>query len=242
MIQKFKLEHLRNPEHLQFAADSHKLFVKHGSGTATMLPLYDNMGRCVGQEESALAREKRNKKIAEKNHADIYRDKLHGKFFNHLKSILCDEEDPKFNAAQRVMAVVKEVGNPTRLAENAESAMLTTLGNKLKPYRADLEAIGAQEHVDKLLKVNNNFIELEAECRRSASEKMLSEEPSAAVARKTTDAVYRHIISVINAFADAGNDRELYKNLVAEMNILVAKYDGLIAQRKGRKSDNDDDK
>ena len=81
---------------------------------ASTAPLYDELGGLVKTAEMALSVEKKNEKIRQKNEVDRYRDRLHSKLFNHLKSILYDEKDPRFDDAQQVMRVVKDVGNPTR--------------------------------------------------------------------------------------------------------------------------------
>ncbi|MDR1154977.1 MAG: DUF6261 family protein [Bacteroidales bacterium] len=231
MILRLKLENLRNPEHLQFMTDGCKLFLKHNLEAGELSPSYEELNGRVKLEENAMAIERANEKIGEKNRADAYRDKLHSKLFNHLKTILYDEEDPKYDAAQRVMKVVKSAGNPTRLAENAESAMITALGNKLEPYRADLAASGAQEHLDKLLEANRRFMELETECRQLASTKSLAAVPSMSDVRRQADTVYRRITGAINTFIGLRN-MDTYKELVSDMNVLVEKYDRVLSQRK----------
>ena len=120
----------------------------------------------------------------------------------HLKSILYDEKDPRFDDAQQVMRVVKDVGNPTRLAENAESAMLTALGNRLEPYRNSLEAIGAQPMVDALLEAKRQFIALEIECREIIASQQLNKVPSMGTVRKQIDPIYRAMVSAITGYAN----------------------------------------
>jgi hypothetical protein len=187
----------------------------------------------VPEEEKALSVERDNAKIKEKGVAERYRDKLHSKLFNSVKAILYDENDPFFDIAQRVMTVIKSVGNPRHLAENAESAMLTTLGNKLEPYRTDMETVGAQVHLDKLLEANNRFIQLETECRGIVSARSLANIPSVREVRLKIDVVYRSITDALNVFIKL-NGEETYKSLIADINTLVDKYDALLAQRQGR--------
>ena len=234
MIEKLKLENLYNIEHLQFMTDAAGLFRKYGLETAELSPQYEELYRLVGQEEVSMAVEKANEAIKAKNSADAYRDKLHSKLFNHLRSILCDTEDPRYDAAQRVMKVVRDAGNPTQLSESAESAALSTLGRKLEPHRDDLAVAGAQEHVDRLLEANRRFMELESECRRLESVKKLADTPSMTTARKQTDATYRLLVNAFNTFASLRNG-EVYKELFTEMNILVNKYDRMLSQHKSAK-------
>ncbi|MDR1172582.1 MAG: DUF6261 family protein [Bacteroidales bacterium] len=242
MINKFPMQNLRSAEHLQFNTAADTVFQKYQAESQRLSPFYHEYSRLVKQEEVSMATETGNALVREKSVVEHYRDKLHSKLFNHVKAILYDEEDPQFDAAQRVMAVIKSVGNPSRLSENAESAVITTLGNKLEPYRADLEAIGAQPHVDKLLEANRRFIQLEAECRTAAATRSLTAQPSVTSVRKQVDPVYRTIVNTINIAVRLQSGEGAYEEMIAEMNILTGKYDALLAQRKGKKNEDDENK
>ena len=237
MINSFHITHLRNAEHFQFMSSASDLFAKFGIDRENLGTLYDELGEHLKTAELALAIEKKNEKIRQKNDMDRYRDRLHSKLFNYLKSILYDEKDLRFDDAQQVMRVVKDVGNPTRLAENAESAMLTALGNRLVPYRNQLEAIGAQPIVDALMEANGQFIALEKESREITASQQLNKTPSMATVRKQADPVYRAIISAINGYANVPSKKETYRELVTEMNVLVTKYDALLMGRKSNKKE-----
>jgi hypothetical protein len=233
MIKKFQQTQLRNAEHLQFVTDADKIYSKHNSESQLLSGFYDEFHRLGREEERAMAIENNNTKIKEKGIVERYRDKLHSKLFNSVKVILYDENDPLFDAAQRVMTVIKSVGNPRNLPENAESAMLTTLGNKLEPYRTDLDAIGAQIHLEKLSETNVRFIQLETECRDIVSARSQGNVPSMKTVRLQIDTVYRSITDALNVFIKL-NGEERYGPLVADINTLADKYDALLALRKGR--------
>jgi len=237
MINKPDISRFRAPEHYQYMVSSHDIFVKYDLDSENLGILYDALGEHLKTAKNALSIEKNNEKIREKNEVDRYRDRLHSKLFNHLKSILYDEKDPRFDEAQQVMRVVKEVGNPTRLAENAESAMLTALGNRLEPYANQLAAIGAQQMVDDLMEANNLFIALEKECREITASLQINKTPSMGAIRKQIDPIYRAIVSAINGYADVPSKKEAYSELVIEMNVLVAKYDALLMGRKSNKKE-----
>jgi hypothetical protein len=227
---------LRNAEHLQYVTDADKVFLKYRAENQLLAPVYNRFSVLRQEEEQAMAIERNNAKVKEKNVAEHYRDRLHSKLFNYVKSILYDEADPLYDAAQRIMHVLKETGNPTHLSENAESAMLTTLGNKLAPYRADLETIGAAPHLDKLLEANQEFMRLETECRNIASARLQAGIPSASAIRKQTDSVYRQIVDTLNVCIHL-NGETACAELVADLNTLVDRYDLLISARKGRKKE-----
>ena len=158
MINKFKIRDLRNAEYFQFVSSAYEIFVRYGVDRPNLDPLYEEARECLSDAELALAAEKKNAKVREKNEMDSRRDNLHSKLFNYVKFITYDDKDARFDDAQTVMRVLKEVGNPTRLAENAESAMLTSLGNRLEPYRKQMEAIGAQQIQTSFIQKNNCLI------------------------------------------------------------------------------------
>jgi hypothetical protein len=154
-----------------------------------------------------------------------------------LKSILYDEYDPRYEEARAVMVIVKKVGNPNRLAENAQSAVLIKLGNSLRPYTSQLQNIGAYEMVRDLLNANQVFIDLEQACREIIADKKLNKMPSLGAIRKELDAVYRTIIGYINGIVRLPQKQEAYKEFLNEMNVLVKKYDNLILARKSEKKE-----
>lgn len=232
MIKKNKLKNLRNPEHFQFMTSANVVFGKYEVDVENLGPLYTELELCVDQEEMAMAAEIHNEKIQEKNQLDTYRDKMYSKLVNFLKAILCDENDPAYEDAVIIMKILKETGNPTSLAENAESAMILTLGNRLQPYQQQLESMGVIKTVDVLMETNQRFIKVEAECREITAEQQLNKIPAMFVLRKQTDAVYRSIVNAINGYADLPSKKEQYRELVAEMNVLVEKYDQLVLGRK----------
>ena len=238
VVIKFPIKNLRNAEYVQFTSSACNIFARFGIDRENLSPLYDQLGMYLKDAETAMAVERKNEKIREKNEKDRYRDRLHSKLFNYVKSILYDERDPRFNDAQVVMRVLKEVGNPTQLAENAESAMVTALGKRLEQYRAQVAAIGATEMLKALLDTNAEFIALEIEARDIAASMNMNKAPSMATVRKQIDAVYRTIVDAINGYAKLPAKEEQYREIVAEMNVLVEKYDALLMQRRKSTSQN----
>ena len=223
---------LRNVEYYQFMVSAQQIFNKFNIKQDVLGALYDELAALVEQMEQALAFEKRNEKIREKNDMDNYRDRMHRKLFNQLKSILYDDRDPRFDGAQAVMRIVKDVGNPTRLPENVQSAVMTTLGNRLEPLRKEMEAIGVDCIVDEMMNANRQFIALEIEAREITAAFILSDTPVMGNIRKEATPVYRNIVAAISAHARLPHKAAEYREMVTEMNVLVARYDALLAARK----------
>ncbi|MDR0334009.1 MAG: DUF6261 family protein [Dysgonamonadaceae bacterium] len=238
MINKLDISRLRNAEYFQLMVSARDIFKKFDAASANLSTLYKELDQLLVVAEEALAAERRNEKIREKNEMDRYRDRLHSKLFNYLKSILFDERDPRFDAAQEVMQVVKNAGNPSRLPENVQSATLTTLGNRLEPLRNRLEAIGAQQTVDDLMEANRQFIILERESREfTASQKLSSTPSSMSAVRRLIDPIYRAVVAVLNGYSGVMANNEQYREKVTEMNVLIARYDSLLAARRREKAE-----
>lgn len=230
-ISTIQRPYLRNAEILQFDTDACNIFRKYKPKPEALTPLYDQYFDLRDKSEMAMAREKYNEKFKLKSDSDRRRDRLHSSLFNYTKSILYDDSDPRLDAAQRIMNVITEVGNPTRLAENAETAMLTTLVNRLENCSDDLDTMGGRQHVEKIKAANLRFTELEKECRDLTASRALAEVPSMSVVRKEVDPVYRRIINTLNSLIDEKGKKE-YENFLTDMNVLISKYNDLINRRK----------
>ena len=211
MVNKFARHNLRNAEYFQFISSAIDIFAKFKVDEETFACLFEELRRLQPLAEAAMIAERRSEKVREKNEADRYRDRMHSKLFNYLKYILYDDRDPRFEDAQAVMRVVKEAGNPTRLTENAQSAMMTALGNRLEPLRAQLEAIGAQAIVNDMMEANRQFIIAETEMREMLAAQKLDDAPtSMSAARKQIDPVYRAIVNAINGYCGIPSKRDAY--------------------------------
>jgi len=203
------------------------IFDKYAIDSINLTPLYEEFRHFMCDAKIAFAYEKNIEELRKKNEADLYRDKLHSKLFNYLKSILYDENDSRFDDAQIVMRVLKGVGNPTRLTEKEKSVMLNTLGNQLGGCVTQLYAIGAKQIVESLMEANQQFIDLEKKFRKTNDDKNLSKMPLMGAVRKQVNKVYRIIVDAINGYAEVMYLKYDYHEMTNEMNKLSAKYDML---------------
>jgi hypothetical protein len=88
--------------------------------------------------------------------------------------------------------------------------------------------------LDKLIEANRRFMELEKECRDIAGERSAVKSPSVATIHKQTDIVYCLIVNSINMFITWEGEAS-YRTLISDLNILVEKYDNILARRTGKK-------
>jgi hypothetical protein len=240
MFHKCNLNNLRNADHYMFIYSACAILRKYNISIEFILKLIERLEALCKEEEEAFTFEKTIAKVREKDEADRYRDNLHRRFFNYVKSILYDKQDPHFDDAQAVMEVLKSVGNPTQLPENVESTLLIALGNKLEACSASVAAIGAKPMLDALLTANRKFMGLEQETREMTFVKKANQQSVTAV-RKKVDPVYRAIVGIINGLIELPEEKEAFKDLISEMNILIAKYELLILARKNAQADKTDE-
>jgi len=83
-INRFNYNNLRNVEYYQFLTVACDIFEKYKVDSENLQSLYDTLKDCLELAEKAMAIEKKNDKIMEKNEVDSYRDKLHSKLFNYI--------------------------------------------------------------------------------------------------------------------------------------------------------------
>jgi len=98
MINTLNIARLRNAEYYQFMISASDIFAKISIDREYFSLFFDEFDKLLKVAANAMTLEKKSEKIREKNEADRYRDCLHSKLFNHLKSILYDERDVRFQA------------------------------------------------------------------------------------------------------------------------------------------------
>ncbi len=231
LIKKVKLHNFRNKEHWQFIKLALDIFLKYNPDALNIRELYNELDQLANEEQTAISVELGSAITVKREAADLYRDRMHSKFYHYVLSfILDDEEAGEFEAAQRVMRIIRQVGNPWKLADHAETTMLIQLGNELQPYSADLEMIGAQSRLDKLLAANLRFVELDKLCRDDRTNR-----PSGSVkaVRVKVDPTYTSIIDAINSDVKRYKD-DRFDLLITDLNAIVKDYSTLLAQRKSR--------
>ncbi|MDR2887980.1 MAG: DUF6261 family protein [Bacteroidales bacterium] len=239
MIEKFRFTNLRNAEYSQYMNSASKIFAQHSFVVEIFGSLLDMFNAKLKTAEAALLAERKSLKVQQKNEADSYRDCLHSKLFDYMKSVLHDVRDWRYANAVEIMNVIKRAGNPRSLPENAESAMLAALCADLEPLREKLEYINAHTFVDELRAANQRFIAIEEEYRQMlAGQELDAQHMSMSALRRQITPLYRAIVNAINGYAGVPDKKEQCTALTAEMNVLVARYEALLNTRTDKDADN----
>lgn len=235
IIQPNPHSRLRHREHLQFIKKTLKALLLHDPVMLNLDMLVTDLTSLVKEEESAMSVEQGSQLTAQRDAADMRRNKTHSALYCQTKTFINIEEDAETSAAgQRVMRIIRQVGNPWKVSDQAKTSLITELINELKPYADDIEKMGAKWLVDKLADANNRFMELDDRYRKEKTDR-----PSgnvAAVRLKITP-VYNAIIGAINADAARYRDGR-FDVLAAELNTIIREFNTLLAQRKHNAKDN----
>ena len=233
-IKSIRFRDLRNSEYFQYMTDLHGIIIRYSFIGDVLTFLIVEVKRLLGIAEVALLAERRNELVRQKNDADRRRDTLHSRLFNYLKYIIGDDNDPRFDDAQNIMRILKEAGNPTKLSENAQSAMMTAIATKMEPHSATLTAIGAKDIVDAMNDANTQFIAINDELRSMiAAKKLDPEQVSMTAIRKDIDRHYIAVMGMLNGYAIAKRDEST--EMLTEINVLIARFDALLAARRRNK-------
>ena len=237
IIKKFVLTRMLITEYYLYIKSAYDLFVKYKIDGAVFGCFIEKLGELLDLAEAALSLEKTNAKYREKDEADNLRDRLHGRLYNYLKYILLDYNDHRYADAQTIMAVVEDVGNPTRLPENVQSTVMLSLVNRLEVYNEKLEFIGARAIVDDMAVANQRFIAVEAELRELRTMHKYNSVPPMTELRKEIDPIFNAIIGAINGYCVLESKRDEYADIVREMNTLSARYKITVDARKRDKKE-----
>jgi hypothetical protein len=89
-----------------------------------------------------------------KNNAEHYRDTRYVAFSIAVRSATYDPDQAISEAAEKVLKVIDEIGNPIKLSDSKETAELFNLQSGLQPYSAEIQSIGAAARLADLVKAD----------------------------------------------------------------------------------------
>jgi hypothetical protein len=236
IIQPNPQSRLRHREHLQFIRKSLNAVIAHDPVTLNLDMLSSQLAVLVQEEETAMSVETGSTLTGLREASDLRRNRSHSALFNYTKTFTYNDDDAKAcGAAQRIMRIIRQVGNPWNVSDQAKTSLITELINELKPYAADIEGIGAKWLVDKLAAANLRYTELD---ERYHKEKSNRPSGNVSAVRQKITPVYNSIIGAINADAVRYPDGR-FNALAAELNTIIKEFNALMAQRKAQSNSED---
>jgi hypothetical protein len=227
-IDFFRTGVLQNGEYVSFMAETDLQIVDNGvekMGIGGLYPLFKDGLTNVQRTYGVLPG---NPLTEAKDNAEHHRDNRYMAFSISARNATYDSDPAISEAADRVLKVIDEIGNPIKLSDSKETAELLNLQTNLQPLAAEIELIGAGGRLTELVEANEEFIRLQDEWYKVGGEK-----PSGNMltARRQLDPVYRNIVNCINSFT-ALNGPANYESFIAAHNKLIAQYRTIVAQRK----------
>jgi hypothetical protein len=171
---------------------------------------------------------------AESTRLDAQRDRAYSAFKSYVKVYLNDDDQGKSEAAERIIAVIRnterELGHPLLLGLAKETTTLSSLLRNLAPLAADIERIGAADRLKNLENANQAYADLQF---KRYIEKSTKHSGDVKAARAVADAAYKDIIARINAQILLNSD-EGFVSYVKAQNAVIERYKLIVAQRRGR--------
>jgi hypothetical protein len=226
----FRTSSMHNGEYISFMSETDRQIVSNDLGRLGLVgiyPLYKD-GLTLAQQTYGILRG--NPLTEAKDNAENYRDNRYSAFAMFVRNASYDSDPNIGAAADTVLKVIDEIGNPTNLSDSKETAELFNLQSNLQPYHAELRQIGADRRLAELATANEEFIRLQDEWYKAGGKK-----PSGnmLIVRRQLDPVYRNIVNCINAFAIL-NGVAAYESFILAHNELIAQYRTIVVQRKAK--------
>lgn len=231
---------MRNAEHIKFMFDVKGKVDIIGAAILGVQRLYDKWATALINEEKTIEVEQGFAVTAEIQSADKLRDHDHYSLRLFVESEQYGRDPQRKEAAGRIMRIIKQVGNPTDLPLQEETAVIFNLLNQLENnYGADIAAIGLQQKVAYLKESNTAFDKLyndrtnEAAARASGNTR---------AARQTVDPLYRQLMSGIESLSAINDHVQPWADCIMLINQVIADAKNKLARREGGRKDEEKEK
>ena len=237
-ILNFDLSRLRNEEHFQFQTEF-KVLVENNTAAALGVDVqfHDYMLQYKDEEEAldVIRKSAVTEDLAE---ADKCRDATFRGLSDAVKSATRHYNQQIKHAAIRLQTVFDHYGNLSRKPFDEETATITSLTTDLKTtYANEIIIVGINDWVLELINNNSQFETIK---NKRYDEEAGKTQLSMKDVRPAIDKIYRTIVQRINALIIV-NGESNYSSFVTELNLRIQHYKHLLAKRKGRNSNDNDD-
>jgi hypothetical protein len=232
-IKLFYLAQLHNGEHAAYHSETLEHLTLSNPASLGVSEQSETYRDALNRQNQAIDVFTASESSVESEKLDRRRDKAYSALKAYLK-VCANDENVALNAvAERLLFVIREsaieVGNPIYLGLAKETAAINSLLRNFEPLQADIEFTGAAGRLNELKNANRAFEELQIQ---RSIEKAWKHSGNVKAARTVTDAAYRSVVERINAQALLYGGSAL-DAFIKEQNVIIDKYAGIVAQRKG---------
>jgi len=237
-IATLALGQLRNEEHVQFGVEFSTLVNQQTATKLGIVAEFATHQKAFANENEALNVVVRSSVTDDLSDADALRDNSFSGLRDTVKGSTNHYKPEMRAAAARVQVLFDTNGNLAVRPYDEESAALTNLIADLRgSYATEVKTLGLADWITDLEAKNQAFIALKnTRYAEGASKTHLGMNAS----RLEVDAAYRAIVNKVNALVIV-NGEAAYKTFILELNQRIAKHAAILAQRKGRKGNDDAD-
>jgi hypothetical protein len=233
-IKKIKLSSLRNDEHFPFHSTFCTLMEANGTVRIRFGAQFETYRLLFADEDAALKKISKSVITQELQEHDKERDALFRALVNGYKVGLTDSYDEnRRKAAQRLKILFETYGNlaPKPLNEQT-SAVYNLLQELTGDYAGDVAALELHSWVNRLRDKN---LLIESLYLQRFNETASRTGIALRKAREKVDEAYRGIVAGVDAMVTLGEGGDAFPNFVSNINVVIDKYNLILAQRAGKK-------
>lgn len=223
-MNKFLLTKLKNAEHLLFMQQIEALVAEVNHEKIS--PLNREFKTLLEKAEEGQKQVRKSEHTNELVLLDKKRDRLYNALKYRLESEKRCVSQPRNEAAELLLIVVKSYGNPTRLNLIEQTSVINQFISELRQpkYAEAIRKTGLEEFVSALEQANQAFFAKHQERRDTTAEQVSIDVKSV---RKLIDEQYYKINTRIQALMELEPTDEL-TTLVNKINATIDKYKTLV--------------
>ena len=222
---------LQNGEHFMFMSEVSHVIETNDPTTIDLVNNYIQFNRALQGEDIAYKKVQKSSITKDLNEKDSERDNLLRSFRSLVSSSQQHFNKDKAAAAYRLILQIDAYGNLSAQSYENETANVYNLLQDLESkHSADIATLGLGAWITEIETVNKDFDQL-MKSRYSESAEQ-AEIGSLRDARLETDKAYNAMKERLNA-AIIFNGEDKYRKTVTELNVIIKRYNDIIARRKG---------
>lgn len=230
-INRIDLRSLRNEEHYQFCTDTQATIGKYDAKKLDIEEANKTFIHLFSKEDDVLQQIRKSDKTASLSETDRARDILLSGISLGVKSMQCHFDVAKKSAADRIAILLDQYGNIARKSYNDETAAITKLVSEATgTYANDFTTIGMMEWIVEVDRVNKDFAQT---MRDRYSDDAGKADYNMKEIRDQVNDTYYGIVQRLDALMLINGPKN-YEAFAKELNVIIEKYDNILAQRAGR--------
>ena len=235
-FERIEAVKMKNDEHFQFITEFRDAIIKFDPQTLKVKPLFEQFLELYKLEDEVHRPVNKSILTEEINEADQLRDQLFRGMALGVETASYHFREDVINAAKHLEIIFDTYGNIAKLPKNeATSAIYNLIQeiNKDENMRY-AELINLEEWLPELEKANEKIDRL---IKRRYEESAGKSDYSMREIRTQVDVNYKKIIEIIEAYCLIEEQQTgvgWFTNFIKYMNVIIEKYNAIIAQRYGR--------